>query len=228
MSCRVAMLRMQDDGLLQLPPRNGKPYRRRTQLAEPEPLLQASSPKELGTLQLQLVSQHHDSHRNNEYIDRYHYLVYQPPNCATSSGPNNASSLCSALAPPPGPSSPATASSAGTPTNAADPSTWWSTTRVSSSCPGSAAKTWHPASSAWPHDGSPTTWEPRYCVHPVLLETFVERPRFHGTCCQAANWTYLGDTQGRGKLDIHNQSLLPKKAIWVYPVNKRFRHILCR
>ena len=41
MSCRVAMLHMQDDGLFQLPaPRNGngngKPYRRRTFAAEPE------------------------------------------------------------------------------------------------------------------------------------------------------------------------------------------------
>ncbi len=44
MSCRVAMLRMQDDGLIQLPPplhsnNNGKPYRRRTQQAEPDTLL---------------------------------------------------------------------------------------------------------------------------------------------------------------------------------------------
>jgi hypothetical protein len=41
MSCRVAMLRMQADGLLQLPPprngnHNGKPWRRRTAQAEPE------------------------------------------------------------------------------------------------------------------------------------------------------------------------------------------------
>jgi len=71
-------------------------------------------------------------------------------------------------------------------------------------------------------------WEPRYGIRPVLLETFAERPRFHGTCYQAANWIYLGDTKGRGKLDVHNQSPSPKKAIWVYPLNKHFRNILCR
>ena len=40
MSCRVAMLRMQDDGLINLPPprngnNNGKPYLRRTATADP-------------------------------------------------------------------------------------------------------------------------------------------------------------------------------------------------
>jgi hypothetical protein len=83
MSCRVAMLRMQDDGLMQLPPprngnNNGKPYLRRTLLAEPGPQLFAASPKELGDLQLQLVTDRHDSHLHNEYLDRYHYLGYQP------------------------------------------------------------------------------------------------------------------------------------------------------
>jgi len=83
MSCRVAMLRMQDDGLLQLPPprngnNNGKPYLRRTLLAEPASLLEATSPKQLGDLHLQLVTDRHDSHLHNEYLDRYHYLGYQP------------------------------------------------------------------------------------------------------------------------------------------------------
>ena len=83
MSCRVAMLRMHDDGRLELPPprngnNNGKPYLRRTLLAEPGPPIQVASPRELGELQLQLVTERHDSHLHNEYIDRYHYLGYQP------------------------------------------------------------------------------------------------------------------------------------------------------
>jgi hypothetical protein len=53
MSCRVAMLRMQTDGLLQLPPprngnHNGKPWRRRTAQAEPEEPLRADGPRALG------------------------------------------------------------------------------------------------------------------------------------------------------------------------------------
>jgi hypothetical protein len=36
-------------------------------------------------------------------------------------------------------------------------------------------------------------------IKPVL-EAFVEKPRFQGTCYKAANWVYLGQTKGRGKL----------------------------
>jgi hypothetical protein len=67
-------------------------------------------------------------------------------------------------------------------------------------------------------------WQERYNYRPVLLETFVETPRFRGTCYKAANWIYLGETQGRGKLDLEQ---LPKKAIWVYPLVKHFRRQLC-
>jgi len=39
-------------------------------------------------------------------------------------------------------------------------------------------------------------WRCRY-NHPVhLVETFVEKDRFKGTCYKAANWRYLGQTQG--------------------------------
>jgi hypothetical protein len=48
----------------------------------------------------------------------------------------------------------------------------------------------------------PDDWHARYDYRPVLLETFVEKPRFTGTCYKTANWRHLGDTQGRGKLDV--------------------------
>jgi hypothetical protein len=34
----------------------------------------------------------------------------------------------------------------------------------------------------------PDDWEAAYAYRPVLMETFVERPRFKGTCYKAANW----------------------------------------
>lgn len=79
----LAMLRMQDDGLLQLPPprngnNNGKPYLRRTQLAALQTPLTATSPRTLGALRLQLVTGRQHSHLYNEYLARYHYLGYQP------------------------------------------------------------------------------------------------------------------------------------------------------
>ncbi|MEK7858333.1 MAG: Druantia anti-phage system protein DruA [Elusimicrobiota bacterium] len=70
-------------------------------------------------------------------------------------------------------------------------------------------------------------WQQRYGYRPVLLETFVETPRFLGTCYKAANWMYLGNTQGRGKLDVGHKAELPKKTIWVYPLAKDFRRQLC-
>ena len=70
-------------------------------------------------------------------------------------------------------------------------------------------------------------WQQRYGYRPVLAETFVQIPRFRGTCYQAANWTYLGDTQGRGRLEQYHEAKVPKKAIWVYPLAKDFRLQLC-
>ena len=71
-------------------------------------------------------------------------------------------------------------------------------------------------------------WQERYGYRPVLVETFVQIPRFRGTCYRAANWHYLGNTQGRGRLAVGNKAQLPIKAIWVYPLVKDFRSQLCR
>jgi len=66
----------------------------------------------------------------------------------------------------------------------------------------------------------------RYGERPVLLETFVEVPRFAGTCYRAANWQYLGETQGRGKCDVHHRAALARKAVYVYPLTADFRRAL--
>ena len=81
----------------------------------------------------------------------------------------------------------------------------------------------HPARLALPAD-----WEGRYGYRPVLLETFVERDRFAGTCYRAANWTCVGKTQGRGKLGDHRLGQVPVKTVWVYPLSRDFREQLCR
>ena len=64
--------------------------------------------------------------------------------------------------------------------------------------------------------------------HPVyLLETFVERDRFAGTCYKAANWTCVGKTTGRGRDSINHQVTLPVKDVYVLPLTKDFRKKLC-
>jgi hypothetical protein len=65
----------------------------------------------------------------------------------------------------------------------------------------------------------PADWEVRYGYRPLLLETLVDIQRFRGTCYQSANWTSLGQTQGRGRMDrdhrLHGQS---PKQVYVYPL----------
>ena len=74
----------------------------------------------------------------------------------------------------------------------------------------------------------PLDWHRRYCLRPVLLETFCETPRFQGTCYRAANWIHLGQTQGRGKLDTHHQYAKPIKNIFVKPLCPDWKAILNR
>ena len=69
-------------------------------------------------------------------------------------------------------------------------------------------------------------WHLRYGYEPLLLESFVESPRFTGVSYRAANWMRLGQTQGRGKLEKQHCQTVPLKDIWVYPVQKNFRDIL--
>ena len=66
-------------------------------------------------------------------------------------------------------------------------------------------------------------WQARYNYQPCLLETFVEKKRFCGTCYKAANWICVGDTKGRGKLDVKNEYKLPVKSVWLYPLCRNFR-----
>jgi hypothetical protein len=74
-----------------------------------------------------------------------------------------------------------------------------------------------------PHD-----WQTRYGHRPLLLETLVDAARFRGTCYRAANWIYVGQTTGRGRMDrehkAHGQVI---KDIYVYPLVRDARRHLC-
>ena len=70
-------------------------------------------------------------------------------------------------------------------------------------------------------------WQRRYSYRPVLLETFVEDGRFIGTSYQAANWHCPGSTQGRGKLDRYGHSAIAVKSVWLRPLVADFRRHLC-
>jgi hypothetical protein len=62
-------------------------------------------------------------------------------------------------------------------------------------------------------------WQLKY-GHPIyLLESFVERGRFSGTCYRAANWLCVGQTQGRGRQGPNPSAPTePIKDVFLYPV----------
>lgn len=69
-------------------------------------------------------------------------------------------------------------------------------------------------------------WRERYGYNPVLLETFVDPERYRGTCYLAANWIYLGQSAGRGRMDRYKKRPFSSKAIYVYPLVADFRRLL--
>lgn len=234
MSCRVVMLRMHADGLITLPaPRNGngngRAYRRRSPATDPG--LPIDQPVEhLRDLRLEIVTDRRTSHLWNGYIQRYHYLGYQPlPGAqlryvAASQGQILALLGFGAAA-----------------WKLAPRDRWigWSAEQREKrlhlvinnarflilpwiTCRNLASKLLALAARRVAED-----WTHRYGYRPVLMETFVETRRFLGTCYRAANWIPVGQTQGRGKLDSKHRTPLPVKDIWLYPLDKRFRSSLC-
>jgi hypothetical protein len=61
-------------------------------------------------------------------------------------------------------------------------------------------------------------WQVRFGATPFLMETMVDGGRFRGSCYRAANWTELGETAGRGRMDRHGVCALPRKRVLIYPL----------
>ncbi len=68
----------------------------------------------------------------------------------------------------------------------------------------------------------PGDWERLYGERPVLVETFVERERFAGTCYRAANFTEIGPTAGLGRKGRGTSV----KTVFAYPLAPDFREAL--
>ena len=73
----------------------------------------------------------------------------------------------------------------------------------------------------------PQDWQRRYGYRPVLIESLVENERFAGTSYHAANWLCLGQTTGRGKLEKSHSQIVPIKRIFVRQLRSDFRDLLC-
>lgn len=72
----------------------------------------------------------------------------------------------------------------------------------------------------------PQDWYTQYRVTPVLMETFVETPRFSGITYKASGWIHVGTTQGRGRYDKNREFAKPKKHIWLCPLRKDWKRTL--
>jgi hypothetical protein len=235
MSCRVAMLRMERDGLIVLPPprhTNGyrKPYRRRTPEAEPELFPVTTPAGKLSELHLEPVVGTKDSQLWNEYIDRYHYLGYQQlPGAQLRYFAKAEGDILALFG----------FGAAAWKIAPRDHFIGWNDTRRREHLHlviNNARFLILP----WVHSRNLASrllgmvsrqiaddWQDQYTYRPVLLETFVEIPRFAGTCYKAANWICVGQTQGRGKLDRYKTAQLARKDIWLFPLGRDFRRVLC-
>ena len=74
----------------------------------------------------------------------------------------------------------------------------------------------------------PQDWTERYHTTPVLIETFVETPRYTGAVYKASGWVRVGTTQGRGRYDRDKQYDKPKKDIWLRPLRRDWQRTLNR
>ena len=70
-------------------------------------------------------------------------------------------------------------------------------------------------------------WRQRYGYEPVLLETFVDRSRYQGTCYRAANWQHVGSSRGRGRQDRAHRCRRAEKDVYVYALGSDVRQELC-
>lgn len=235
MTCRVALLRLQADGLIELPASRIGVARKRAHFA-PTAASDAQTPikqpvHEIGRITLQVVSGKAASRLWNEYVARYHYLGY-----AAMAGSQIRYNVFA------GDQLVACISFCACAWKLKDREKFigWSEVQRQKNlqlvinnarflvlpwieCKGLASKILSLAARQLPND-----WLSRYGFSPVLLETFVEYERHKGTCYKAANWINVGRTAGRGKKSTSHKHLIPAKDIWLYPLRKNFAAALCQ
>lgn len=232
MSCRVAMLRMQEDGLIQLPPSRRVSTARRSKppaTCRTDPDSPIEKPvHQLDSLQLCLVTSK-NSQLWNEYIERYHYLGYtQLPGAQLRYFVMMRGQILALLG----------FGAAAWQVAPRDTFIGWEPEQRSRGLPlivnnarflilpWVRSKNLASKILAMVAGQLPIDWFNRYNIQPVLIETFVECERFAGTCYRAANWIYVGKTKGRGKLGPQGKQSVPIKDIFLYPLSRNFRVVL--
>lgn len=235
MACRVALLRLSEQGHVQLPaarvqlPRGGAP-----QPAGPPLVCAKLDVPSVGRVKgLQLLPVHGDrmlSRQWKQVVERYHYLGYRP--------------LCGAqmrylIVCAHGIVGALSFSAAALQVRARDRWIGWSAPARRAhlryvACnsrfvivpqvrvPNLASKVLGLAAQRLGAD-----WQARYGYAPLLLETYVEAKRFRGICYRAANWQQVGMTRGRGRGDRGHGHARSPKHVFVLPLCQEARERLC-
>ncbi len=76
------------------------------------------------------------------------------------------------------------------------------------------------------HKRLPGDWLKQFGHPLLLLETFVDPERFQGTIYKAANWQYLGKTQGYRRYAESYRAHHARKLIFVYPLQRNTTRLL--
>ena len=201
MSCRVAMLRMHRDGLIQLPPPQQACYNGRAappHAAGRAPIADHRQPPGVVRTAPRPVAKGAEAALWREYVDRYHYLGYTPLAGAQlrSSGASGPQVLaCWGLPPAPGRWRRATSSSAGVQPNARPACNSWQQRPLPDPAVGAGQKPRLLGARAQLPPVAGGLAQPLRLPSPAL-ETFVQSDRFVGTSYRAANWVHVGQTQG--------------------------------
>jgi hypothetical protein len=232
MSCRVAFLKMEKDGIIVLPSRKGRqglPKKEKQWSLFTGPGMEITS--SVGKLEIETeIVDKNDSSLWNEYIERYHYLGYTPlPGAQMRYFVRSGNDIIALLG----------FGASAWKTNPRDSFIGWKKEQREKNLhlivnnnrflilPWIKSRNLATKILSLISHRLPDDWDKRYNYRPVLLETFVQKDRFAGTCYKASNWIYLGDTKGRGKKDAFHKEELPVKSVWVYPLTKGFREELC-
>lgn len=232
-SCRYALLKLHRSNLIKLPPPRRNPFEKRTisftkNTEEKQPIDQNAG--KLKPLTFQLVTEHNQFKLWKEYVERYHYLGYKVivgPQLKYFVTSKQNIIACMAF---------------GGAAWAVEPRDSWigwnnqtrkkNLNRIINNVrflilPWISSKNLASTILSQAIRTVPVDWQNIYGYVPLLMETFVDKERFDGASYKAANWIYVGDTKGRGKVDRFNKYPSSIKKIFIYPLSKKCKSFLC-
>jgi len=233
-ACLKMLVKLETQGLLKLPAKQIQVKPKKTKIVltsrtEPEPVIKKIV-GDFGDINLEVVQAQKDIKLWNEYMFRYHYLGYNKPfgyvmryfikndhrilGCLLFSGASKAMTV-------------------------RDKWIGWTTNQRLRNLAWVVNNSrfvifpWVNIKNLASHVLGKVTrrikddWQEKWNFQPVLMETFVDPELYYGTCYQASNWEHIGMTTGQGLIRKGKTYKTSPKKIYMKPLVKDFRKILC-